>query len=191
MKIEQQHTSLQQMVEGCQRGDRKQQEQLYRAFASPMFGICLRYGRNREDAEDILQNGFIRVFEKIGSFRNEGSLEGWIKRIMVHTGIECYRKNRRTELVEDISEMSTLLPQADNGAALEVKEMIGLISRLPGNYRTVFNLYAIDGYSHREIAGITGMTELASRTSLCRAREILRQSITGREVRISKLAAAC
>ena len=170
--------ALKKMIDGCCRGDSKQQERLYRTYASRMFAVCLRYVEDRAEAEDILQNSFIKVFEKIDTFKYDGPFEGWLRRIVVNTGIESFRKRQRKLIAESLQgDYYTALtepPRTD----LEVKDLMDLIRRLPLNYRTVFTLHAIDGYSHREISGILRISELSSRASLCRAREALRQGIS-------------
>lgn len=169
------------MIEGCRRKDSRQQELLYGTYAAKMFGVCLRYATDHMEAEDILQTGFIKAFNKIGTYKNEGPFEAWLRRIMVNTGIESYRKRKRTIQIENIDkdylELTCGLPEAP----LEVKDLLKLVQKLPGNYRTVFSLYVIDGYSHREIAVMLNTTELASRAALCRAREILKKVILSTE----------
>jgi len=169
---------IDELVKRCKAGERKAQEMLYKQFASKMLGVCCRYATDRMEAEDMMQNGFIRVFQKIGDFRGEGSFEGWMRRIMVHSSIEYYRKHHKmmqlVELDEAGAESSTN-PLAT--AKLEANDLLLLIQQLSPGYRIVFNLYAIEGYSHREIATIAGITEGASKSQLSRARAVLREQI--------------
>ncbi len=169
------------LLEGCKRQDRRAQEHLYKLLASKMLGVCARYAKDEFEAEDMLQVGFVKVFQKIGEFRGEGSFEGWIRRIMVNSAIEIYRKNQRMLNVVDIDEVYNM-PQATfdmNG--LEAKDLLKLIQQLSGGYRLVFNLYAIEGYSHKEIGEQLGITEGASKSQLSRARAILREKLINME----------
>jgi RNA polymerase sigma-70 factor (ECF subfamily) len=166
------------LIEKCRNGERKAQEMLYKQFASKMMGVCLRYAADRMEAEDILQNGFIKVFQKIGDFRGEGSFEGWVRRIMVHCSLEYYRKHHKVLQVvdmDDAAEEHAISPSAL--ASLGAKELMVLVQSLSPGYRVVFNLYAIEGYSHKEIAAMVGITEGASKSQLSRARAILKEQV--------------
>ena len=165
------------LVEGCKKGDRKCQEQLYKSLSSKMFGVCLRYAKSKEEAEDMLQGGFVKVFTKIHVFNYSGSLEGWVRKIMVHTAIEVYRKNRFMSCTIDIDENINAYSPVVYQEELGVKDLQTLISRLPGTYRIIFNMYSIEGYSHREIAAELGISEVLSRTQLSRARAILKNKL--------------
>ncbi|SDF68510.1 RNA polymerase sigma-70 factor, ECF subfamily [Mucilaginibacter pineti] len=169
---------LQTIWEGCLSNDRKCQEQLYRLLAPRMLAVCMRYATDKDEAQDILQEGFIKMFRNMKNYRGEGSLEGWIRRIMVHCAISRYRKLKPMVLVEDFSaetEMPISKSYNDNG--LEAKDLMKLVQKLPKTYRSVFNMYAIEGYSHQEIGSSLGMSELLSRTTLHRARAILKEMI--------------
>jgi RNA polymerase sigma factor (sigma-70 family) len=169
--------STEDLIEKCKAADRKACELLYKQFASKMLAVCLRYATDKMEAEDMLQNGFIRVFNKINDYRGDGSFEGWMRRIMVHSSIEYYRKHHKMVKV-DIEESG--YEQSVNAAAassLEAKDLLKMIQELPAGYRMVFNLYAVEGYSHREIAEIVGITEGASKSQLSRARGLLKQRI--------------
>ena len=171
------------IIAGCLKGDRFSQEKLYQLYAGKMLGICLRYTPDRSAAEDILQEGFIKVFQNLEKFRHEGSFEGWIKRIMVNTSLERYRKNNRLYSVVDIEEVendvSTENFSIENFAA---KDLLKIIQSLNPGYRTVFNLYAIEGYSHKEIAGQLGISEGTSKSQLSRARTILQEMVKKNEL---------
>jgi RNA polymerase sigma factor (sigma-70 family) len=169
--------STEDLIVKCKAANRQAQELLYKQFASKMLAVCMRYATDKMEAEDMLQNGFIRVFQKINDYRGEGSFEGWMRRIMVHTSIEHYRKHQKMVHV-DIEESG--YEQSVNGAAassLEAKDLLAIIQQLPAGYRMVFNLYAIEGYSHKEIAEMAGITEGASKSQLSRARTLLKQKI--------------
>ena len=165
------------LFEGCRRGDRKAQENLYKTLASRMMGICMRYAKDTFEAEDVLQMGFVKVFQKISDFRGEGSFEGWIRRIMVNTAIESYRKNLRNLNLVDIEEVYDQPQNTFDMSVLELKDLLKLVQQLPNGYRLVFNLYVIQGYSHKEIAKQLGITEGASKSQLSRARAILKEKI--------------
>jgi RNA polymerase sigma factor (sigma-70 family) len=166
------------LIKCCKAGQRKAQELLYKQFASKMMGVCMRYATDKMEAEDMLQNGFIKVFQKIADYRGEGSFEGWVRRIMVHSSIEYYRRHHKMIQVIDIDDAGHE-PSVNAAAAssLEAKDLLVLIKALSPGYRMVFNLYAIDGYSHKEIAAITGISEGASKSQLSRARAILKEQI--------------
>jgi RNA polymerase sigma factor (sigma-70 family) len=168
---------LAQMWKGCLRNDRMQQELLYRKLAPKMLAVCMRYAPDKDEAQDILQEGFIKMFNNVHKYRGEGNLEGWIRRIMVHCAISRYRKLKPMVLVEDFPEDGSSFSNSYNDHGLEVKDLLKMIQKLPETYRSVFNLYAVEGYSHQEIGQTLGMSELLSRTTLYRARNILKEMI--------------
>jgi len=165
------------LLEGCKKSDRKAQELLYQSLASKMLGVCVRYAKDSFEAEDILQSGFIKVFQKISEFRGEGSFEGWIRRIMVNTAIEVYRKNQRSLNVVDIDQVFDEPQTMFDMTGLETKDLLKVIKQLPGGYRLVFNMYVIEGYSHKEIGEQLNISEGASKSQLSRARALLREKI--------------
>jgi len=165
------------LLEGCKNGDRKAQESLYKALASKMMGVCMRYAKDTFEAEDILQMGFVKVFQKVSEFRSDGSFEGWIRRIMVNTAIETYRKNLRSLNVVNIDEVYDQPQSTFDMGKLELNDLMKLVQQLSNGYRIVFNMYAIEGYSHKEIAKKLGISEGASKSQLSRARAILKDKI--------------
>ena len=165
------------LMEGCKAGDRKMQELLYKQTASKMLVVCMRYARDRMEAEDVLQQGYIKVFQKISSYRGEGSFEGWIRTVMVNTAIESYRKNLRTLNVVPIEEAFEQPATGFDFSRLGMQDLMGLIQKLSDGYRVVFNMYIIEGYSHKEIAATLGISEGASKSQLSRARAILKEEI--------------
>jgi len=169
---------LQTIWEGCLRNERKCQEQFYKLLAPRMLAVCMRYATDKDEAQDILQEGFIKIFRNMNNYRGDGSLEGWVRRIMVHAAISRYRKLKPIVLIEDFA-ADTVVPvnKAYNDNGLEAKDLMKLIQKLPKTYRSVFNMYAIEGYSHQEIGNSLGMSELLSRTTLYRARTILKDMI--------------
>ncbi|GAA4095605.1 sigma-70 family RNA polymerase sigma factor [Mucilaginibacter panaciglaebae] len=174
--------TIDELITRSKAGERKAQEMLYKQFASKMLGVCMRYATDRMEAEDMLQNGFIKIFNKLEDYRGEGAFEGWVRRIMIHSSIEYYRKHHKIIQVVDIAEISDV-PSANPSAManMSAQELMVLIKRLSPGYRLVFNLYAIEGYSHKEIAEIAGITEGASKSQLSRARAILRDLIVKME----------
>ena len=159
------------------KGDRKMQRELYQRFAPKMYGVCLRYAGNAEEAEDILQEGFIKVFNKIGSFRNEGSFEGWLRRIFVNTAIEHFRKKTYLQPITEYEESTVegkYLSVLDN---LAEKDIIRLVQQLSPGYRTVFNMYVVEGYTHKQIAEALGISEGTSKSQLSRAKLILQDLV--------------
>jgi RNA polymerase sigma factor (sigma-70 family) len=165
------------LVQGCLNDDRKYQELLYARFARRMYAVCLRYARHEQEAQDLLQEGFIRVFDKLTGFRGEGSLEGWIRRIMVHTAINQFRRKAYQQErigMEHIPEVPVAPDALDQ---LGERELLQLISALPDGYRMVFNMYAIEGLDHGEIAALLGFGESTSRSQLAKARRMLQHRI--------------
>lgn len=165
------------LISGCISGDRKMQRELYERYSAKMFGVCLRYAGNTEEAEDILQEGFIKVFRKIGSYRGEGSFEGWIRRIFVNTAIEQFRRKTYMQPITEREENSveaTYLSVLDN---LAEKDIIKLVQQLSPGYRTVFNMYVVEGYTHRQIAESLGISEGTSKSQLSRAKIILQDLV--------------
>lgn len=165
------------LLEGCKRGERKAQELLYRALSSKMLGVCTRYANSDFEAEDMLQAGFIKVFRSVESFRGEGSFEGWIRKVIVNTAIEMYRKNIRTLKTVDMNEIYDAEQQTYHIDQLELNDLLKIIQLLPDGYRIVFNMYAIEGYSHKEIAAALHISEGASKSQLSRARTWLKEKI--------------
>ena len=165
------------LIEGCIKGDRKMQYELYERFAPKMYGVCLRYAANTEEAEDILQEGFIKIFKKISSYRGDGSFEGWIRRIFVNTAIEQFRKKTYLQPITE-QEESTIegkyISVLDNMAE---KDIIKLIQQLSPGYRTVFNMYVIEGFTHKQIAESLNISEGTSKSQLSRAKLILQDLV--------------
>jgi len=167
----------QDFLKACIAGQRQAQEALYAHFSPKMFGICLRYASDYHSAEDILQEGFVKVFKNLDRFRGEGSFEGWLKRIFINTSIEFYRKavNKRKTI-----ELDSVYDQGHESIALDslaAKDLLKLIQKLPTGYRTVFNLYGIEGYAHKEIAALLNISEGTSKSQLARARESIKKMI--------------
>src|SRR5262245_61553491 len=153
------------------------QEELYRRFSPRMYAVCLRYAGNPEEAEDILQEGFIKIFKKLGSFRGEGSFEGWIRRIFVNTAIEHFRRKRYLQPVTEKEENTIEGKYLSVLDELAEKDIMDLVMQLSPGYRTVFNMYVVVGYTHKEIGDILGISEGTSKSQLSRAKVILQDMV--------------
>ena len=165
------------LLKQCKKGKRGSQEELYRRFASAMYGLCLQYSNNEEDAQDILQDGFIKVFEKLGQVKNPAALPGWIRRVMINTALEKYRSQVLLQRVDEHMEEADKASGDVTMEDLTCEELVGLIQTLTPRYRMVFNLYAIEGYSHQEISETLGISVGTSKSNLSRARAILQDKI--------------
>lgn len=171
----------QSIIEGCIAGKRKAQSQLYNKFSAGMLGICLRYCKNLEDAEDVLQEGFIKVFRSVHTFRGESSIGAWIKRIMINTAITHIKKQISTgKTMTDIMDVVDIEEPENEEVAftqIDPQKLLGFIQELPEGYRTVLNLYVFEGYAHKEIAESLGISENTSKTQLFKARKYLKNKI--------------
>lgn len=172
------------LIDGCIRGDRQMQRALYDRFASKMYGVCLRYTGNTNDADDVLQEGFIKVYNNLHKFRREGSFEGWVRRIFINTCIEHFRKKVKSYNISEVHENTV---EDDDITALDTlaaKDLVNIINELSPGYKTVFNLYVVEGYSHKEIAEILDISEGTSKSQLARAKGALRKIL---ETRFKKI----
>lgn len=162
----------------CSLSDRNAQSQLYQLYAEKMYSICLRYTNSIEEAQDILQNGFIKVFTKSNLYEGKGSLEGWIKRIIINTAIEHFRRQKlKFQTTDQINENQIEESSFSASSILEYKDLMHLVQNLPLGYRTVFNLYAIEGYNHKEISEMLQISEGNSKSQLSRARSWLKDRL--------------
>lgn len=168
---------LEQLIKDCADGKQRALAQLYHMFSAKMYGVCLRYAKDATEAEDNLQEGFIKVFTNLKSFRNEGSFEGWIRRIMINVSLEKIRKQHLLYPVEDVSIYDSVNFSDDVIAKIAADDLMKLIQELPPRYRLVFNLYVIEGMSHQEIAEEMSITQGTSKSNLARAREILKKRV--------------
>jgi len=169
--------NLEDIVKGCISGKRKAQEQLFNRLSEEMFGVCLYYSKDYTEAEDTLHEGFMKVFQKISQFQGKGSLVGWIKRIMINTALEKYRKKAQLYAIGDhINTGYDIVPEnvIDD---LSVQDILNMVRELSPQYKMVFNLFAIDGYSHKEIGEMLGISEGTSKSNLARARYILQEKV--------------
>jgi len=162
------------ILQGCLKNNAAAQKALYEKYSAKMLVVCYRYAHSREDAEDMLQDGFIKVFSQIHTFEGRGALEGWIRRIIVHTCINSLKKNKRfNESVDIIHANSIQVREESIPSIIQAKEVVECIRILPIGYRTVLNLYAVEGFSHREIASMLDIEESTSRSQYTRAKAML------------------
>ncbi len=168
---------LNEIIGGCISGDPRAQERLYRLFAPKMLGVCTRFSKDIAEAEDNLQEGFIKVFTSIKNFRHEGSFEGWVRKIMVNVSLEKFRKHNLLYPVEDMASFEGEKLTDGIMDKITADELVGLIQELPPRYRMVFNLYVMEGYNHQEISDAMNISVGTSKSNLSRARDILKQKV--------------
>lgn len=165
------------LIDGCIAGERRSQELMYQRFSPKMYAVCLRYANNADDAQDLLQEGFIKIFRNLTKFRKEGSFEGWVRRVFVNTAIEHYRRKVNLNSLSE-SEEKTIEDKSWNVLDhLAEKDIIQLVQEIAPGYRSVFNLYVIEGYSHKEIGTLLGISEGTSKSQLARAKSILQKKV--------------
>jgi RNA polymerase sigma factor (sigma-70 family) len=167
----------QQTLEGCKRKDRHAQRFIYEHYSGKMYALCCRYVKDRMEAEDVMVTAFAKVFERIGQFKGDGSFEGWVRRIMVNESLTYLRRNKSMYLETDIEAADREPDYGQLQNELEAEDLRKLIADLPTGYRIVFNLYAIDGFSHQEIGEQLGITESTSKSQLSRARALLQKRL--------------
>lgn len=166
------------LVKKCIDGDQKAQRALFEMYAPKMLGVCLRYAKNQEQAEDVLQDGFIKVFNSLSKYSGSGSLEGWVRRIMVNTSLDQIRKEVKFQDNIDFEEVDFKVEtKSFIVEGLMAEDLLLLINSMPDGYKTVFNLFAIEGYSHKEIADQLSITENTSKSQYSRARSFLQQKL--------------
>jgi RNA polymerase sigma-70 factor, ECF subfamily len=177
---------LEQHIQGCLKGNRQSQNKLYEWFAPKMFLLCLRYAKNKEEAEEILQEGFLKVFAFIHQFKFSGSFEGWMRKIMVNCALQKYRNKTNLHPVINI-EVAPVEPAGNEDiiSKLGAKELLKMVQQLPPAYRMVFNLYVFEGLKHKEIAEQLGIAEGTSKSNLSDARAILQKAVT-RNLEVAK-----
>ncbi|MCB0449141.1 RNA polymerase sigma factor [Mariniflexile maritimum] len=167
--------SLEQLIENCKNNDTKAQSELYKLFSSKLFAVCLKYSRNYAEAEDNLQDAFLTIFKKMEQYKNKGSFEGWLKRITINTVMQQYRSEKVFDMVNEtvVDEVEIEMDDED----LSMDYLLKIIQELPDRYRLVFNMYVLDGYSHKDIADMLNIHIGTSKSNLARARFILKQTI--------------
>ena len=170
--------NIEHIIKGCIAGKNEAREMLYKLYSGKMWAICLRYARDRDEAKDILQDGFIKVYEKISQFEGRGYFEGWMRRIFVNQALAEYRK-RRTLSIDAVIKNENDHEIIENiESEIFAAELLEIIQELPPHYKMVFNLYAIEGFSHKEVADMLGISEGTSKSNLSRAREILQRKVS-------------
>jgi RNA polymerase sigma-70 factor (ECF subfamily) len=171
-----------QLVKECVSGSAIAQKKFYDLFARKMMGVCLRYTKDYEEAQDVLQDGFIKIFNKLPDFEKKGSLEGWVRRIMVNTALDAYRKAKKHLNNVDVDSVDYMLDSKDFIVeSLNAEDLLNIIRTIPEGYRVVFNLFAIEGYSHKEIAERLGVTESTSKSQYSRAKKMLRKLLIDKD----------
>lgn len=172
-------TDLEILIKGCKRNKRKAQDELYARYSPMLLGVCMRYTKNRFDAEDVLQEGMVKIFKNIGKYSMDMSFEGWIRRIMINTAITFYRRNLKHAYHDDVSETHYITDDLgpDQNAEFTKEEMMTVINQLPDGYRMVFNLYVIEGYKHKEIAEQLDIDINTSKSQLSRAKKYLQREL--------------
>lgn len=165
------------LIKGCLKSERQFQEEFYSRYASKMLSVCCRYAKNTSEAEDVLHEGFIKAFGKLDKFKGNGSLEGWVRRIMVNTSLENFRRQKNLQVVDEFEEENSLKMDPKALSNMSADEILGLVQKLPSGFRVVFNLYALEGYSHKDIAQELGISVGTSKSQLSRARAALQTMI--------------
>lgn len=169
------------LIRGCRDNDPRAQRDAFQLWAPKMLGLCLRYIKDHGEAESVMIGGFLKMFEKINQYSGEGSFEGWMRRIMVNESLSYLRKHKHTFMMVDAEEADREISYEEADQQLQADELLLIIAQLPDGYRTVFNLYAIEGYSHKEIAEQLGINENTSKSQLSRARNLLQLHIARHE----------
>ena len=153
------------------------QSEIYKLYADVLFGISLKYSRNYQDAEDTLQDSFLIIFDKIKQYNNKGSFEGWLKRIIINTALQKYRKKKHLQLFKEVPDTEEVVEVDFEDTHLDIGFLLKLVQELPDKYRLVFNLYVLDSYSHREISKMLNISEGTSKSNLSRARKKLKEKL--------------
>lgn len=177
--------SLNQLIENCKSNDTHAQSELYKLFSGKLFSVCLKYSRNRTEAQDNLQDAFITIFKKMEQYKNKGSFEGWLKRITVNTALQRYRGQTVFEIVNEDSIEEDVVIEEDEEDNISLDYLLQIIQELPDRYRLVFNLYVLDGYSHKDVASMLEISSGTSKSNLARARQILKTKITESQMRLT------
>ncbi len=170
-------TQLDEIIKGCVAGKSEAQEALYRKYSGKLFGICLRYTKDYSAAEDVLQEGFIKILTNISSYKGTGAFEGWMRRVVINTALERFRKQFQMYSITEVNESDIGLKYENILENINAKDLLELIKELPPAYKMVFNLYAIDGYSHKEIGDKLNISIGTSKSNLSRARKILQSKV--------------
>ncbi len=165
------------LIKECLEQKQSAQTELYTSFSGKMFGVCLRYAKNRMDAEDLLHEGFLKVLTNLKKYRGEGSFEGWMRRIMINTSINFYRTKTSNFMVHIDEVFDLEISDVDAVSRMSEKELVSHIQELPDGYRMIFNMYVVEGYKHKDIAEILNISESTSKTQLLKAKKSLQQKL--------------
>jgi RNA polymerase sigma-70 factor (ECF subfamily) len=166
------------IIEGCKKADKRAQQALFEKYSKRLLGICMRYCQSKDEAEDVLQDGLVKIFFNINQYKGEGSFEGWMKRIIVNTALNNYKSNLKRYYHSELEDVaSEVVSDVNLNDIFEVKDLLKIIQNLPAGYRMVFNMYAIEGYNHKEIGELLNISEGTSKSQLSRARQLLQQKI--------------
>tara|TARA_B110000014_G_scaffold257111_1_gene241177 strand:+ start:2144 stop:2683 length:540 start_codon:yes stop_codon:yes gene_type:complete len=176
--------SLEELIEKCKKNNRKAQGELYNLYSKKMFTLCLKYSKNYAESEDNLQDSFMTIFKKIKQYNGKGSFEGWMKRIMINTALQRYRKTSVLDVIKDDDFLEDVVEIEQENIPLDF--LLSIIQELPDRYRLVFNLYVLDGFSHKEIASTLNVSIGTSKSNLSRARNILKDKIETNEFKNKK-----
>lgn len=175
--------TLEELIDNCKKGKRSAQEELYRNYSAVLFGMCLKYSRNKTEAEDNLHDSFMTIYNKIGQYNFKGSFEGWMKRITVNTVLQKYRKEEHLNVVSE--NYGEITDDEEFSTDVSLSKLLGHIQELPNKYRLTFNLYVLDGYTHKEIGDLLGTTIGTSKSNLARAKMILREKLEKENINIA------
>ncbi len=166
------------LIECCLENDRKAQKLLYDKFSSRMLGVCLRYSRNIQEAEDMMSEGFVNIFTKLSSFKADGPFEGWMRKIMVNTSISQYRINLKHQYHQDVTEVNEISDNSENALEkIEARDLMKVIQQMPEGYKVIFNLCIVEGYTHKDVSEITGLSEGTSKSQLSKAKKWLKNKL--------------
>lgn len=173
----------QELIKDCLKGNAIAQRKLFEMFAPKMMSVCLRYMKDQQEAEDVLQDGFIKVFQKLEAYENTGAFEGWIRRVIINTALDQIRKNSKMGYTSDVDEVGYKIENKDHAFdELIAQDLMKLINNMPEGYKVVFNMFAIEGYSHKEIGEMLGVSENTSKSQYSRARAYLREKLEKIEI---------
>jgi RNA polymerase sigma-70 factor (ECF subfamily) len=180
---------IEQIVAECKKGNRQAQKRLYEEFAPQLFAVCLRYCKNRMEAEDLLHEGFIKIFEKIGQFRGEGTINAWLRRVMVNTVLDELRSKQKVLYIDDTSKIAINIADEEEEIEnenelyeIDINQVFDCVNQMPQQYKLVFNLYVVEKYSHEKIAAELGITTSTSKSNLSRARKWLKNRLEKEQI---------
>lgn len=171
------HHKLERIIKDCKKGKAKAQEVLYVEYAPKMLGVCMRYSKDLAEAEDNLQDGFVKIFQSVKGYQFKGSFEGWMRRIMVNTALEKFRKNKHIQVVDEEWNLEVEADDNLNDVDIPLDVLLEMVQSLPDRYRMVFSLYVLDGYSHNEIGEVMNISTGTSKSNLARGRAILKEKV--------------